>query len=62
MLYVEPTGVQSKKCVYLCQSLSDLGRDIVLFRFNTETGEIFILTGDEIQIVIQRDGSWEFIV
>jgi hypothetical protein len=62
MPYTEPTVVQAKKCIYLCQSLSDLGRDIVLFRFNTESGEIFILTRDEIQIVIQRDGSWEFIV
>lgn len=57
MPYPYPTFDQAFKCVELCQSLPDLKRDIVLFRYNPVTGEVFILTNNEIQLVIRRNYS-----
>lgn len=55
------TTQQAIKSVELCQSLSDLYRDIRLFRFNSRTNEIFILAGESIEILITSDGQWRFI-
>ena len=60
MTYSYPTTAQAFKCIALCQSLSDLGRDIVLFRYNPILGTIFILTATELQIVIRENGDWRF--
>ena len=59
MPYNRPTTEQSFKCIELCQSISDLKRDIVLFRYDSISGTIFILTSTETTIIIQRDGTWE---
>jgi hypothetical protein len=47
--------------VELCQSLSDLYQDICLFRFDALTGDIYILAGENLEIIIYQDGNWEFI-
>ncbi|XHX76209.1 MAG: DUF6888 family protein [Stenomitos frigidus ULC029] len=54
------TAKQALKAVKVCQSLSTLYRDITLFRVNPLTGEIYILAGENIEISIDQDGSWEF--
>jgi hypothetical protein len=54
------TVEQALKVVEVCQSLSTLYKDISLFRFDPLTGNIYILAGDDIQILILQDGSWEF--
>ncbi|GAX41906.1 hypothetical protein NIES4075_29030 [Tolypothrix sp. NIES-4075] len=41
--------------------LSNLYQDIHLFRFDEKTGEIYILAGETIEIIINREGIWEFI-
>lgn len=41
--------------------LSNYHRDVVLFRFSEITGEIFILAGDNIQVIIRRQGKWDFV-
>ena len=41
--------------------LSNLYQDIHLFRFDEQTGEIFILAVETIEITINRDGIWEFV-
>lgn len=50
-------------CLILCQSLSNLHQDIHLFRFDLETGEVFILAGtnDEIEIIVPQNGAWRFL-
>ncbi|MDF0554158.1 hypothetical protein [Kamptonema sp. UHCC 0994] len=58
---IYPTAPQALMCLIVCQSLSDLYRDIQLFRFNAQRGYVFIMTGDEIQIIVFRDGTWRFI-
>lgn len=60
MSYDRPTTDQGFKCIELCQSISDLKRDIVLFRYNSILGTIFILTSDETAITIQCNGTWDF--
>jgi hypothetical protein len=56
-----PTEEQSRMSVILCHSLSNFFRDIVLFRFDTSNQEIFILTADDLQIVINLQGKWRFL-
>lgn len=55
------TFEQSVKSVELCQSLSDMYQDIHLFRFNDRSGEIYILAGEDIEILIASNGTWRFI-
>ena len=56
-----PTTEQALAAVVVCQMLSNLLRDIVLFRYDTDTQEIYILAGNNIQVSIPPDGKWEFI-
>jgi hypothetical protein len=55
------TPEQAIKSVELCQSLSDMYRDILLFRFDALKGEIYILAGQDIELVIYANGNWEFL-
>jgi hypothetical protein len=41
--------------------LSNLYRDIHLFRFNPLKGEIYILAGETLEISITSDGIWRFV-
>jgi hypothetical protein len=41
--------------------LSDLYRDIQLFRFDPFTIEIYILVSEDIQVIINSTGKWRFI-
>jgi hypothetical protein len=56
-----PTFEQSVKSVELCQSLSDMYLDIHLFRFNDRSGEIYILAGEDVEVLIYANGTWRFI-
>lgn len=37
-------------------------RAIYLFRFDANTGEIFVLAGENIEILIAQDSTWRFII
>ena len=41
--------------------LSNCYRDIQLFRFNAQTGEVYIFAGDELEIIVPRNGLWRFL-
>lgn len=41
--------------------LSNSYKDIHLFRFDEKTRNVFILAGDDIQIVVPVDGEWYFL-
>jgi hypothetical protein len=41
--------------------LSNYYRDIKLFRFDLTIGDVYILAGDNMQIIIAPDGNWRFI-
>lgn len=48
-------------CVIICQYLSNFYREIQLFRFSDTIGNVFILAGDDLQILVFRDGTWRFV-
>lgn len=56
-----PTLEQALKCVYLCQALTTAYLPIYIVRLDERTGEIFILSGNEIEILINRDGNWTYL-
>ena len=58
---IQPTIEQALKCLSLCQSLSNMYRDISLFRFDGISGTVFILAGENIQLIVFQNGLWEFI-
>ncbi|WP_375453000.1 DUF6888 family protein [uncultured Nostoc sp.] len=37
------------------------GLAIRLFRFDGKTGEVYILSADELQIIVYRNGEWDFV-
>lgn len=50
--------------VFLCQLLSNLYQPIHVFRYDRRLKTIYIQAGgnDEIALVIDEDGSWEFVI
>jgi hypothetical protein len=43
------------------QMLSNLFLDVVLFRYDNLTKEVYILASNDIQIKIPSNGKWEFL-
>ncbi len=60
---IYPTPEQAIKCLIICQMLSNLYQGIHLFRFNEQTGDVFILAGtrDELEIIVPPNGLWRFL-
>ncbi|MGB7439513.1 MAG: hypothetical protein WA919_00465 [Coleofasciculaceae cyanobacterium] len=58
---IYPTDEQALACLRVCQMLSNCYRDIQLFRFNAQTGEVYIFAGNELQIIVSRNGLWRFL-
>jgi hypothetical protein len=58
---IYPTAEQALTCLRVCQMLSNLYRDIQVFRFDDQTGDVFILASDELQIIVRRDEPWRFV-
>jgi hypothetical protein len=56
---MQVTVAQSMKSVDICQRLSNLYRDIYLFRFDPLTGEIYILAGETLSVSIDQNGNVE---
>jgi hypothetical protein len=44
-----------------CQSLTNTYRPIYVVRLDERDGQLFILAGDDIQILISRNGKWRFL-
>jgi hypothetical protein len=53
-----PTAAQGFAYICVSQMLSNAYREIQLFRFSDQTGEIYIFASEELQMVITRDGNW----
>ncbi|WP_442948585.1 DUF6888 family protein [Nostoc sp.] len=56
-----PTTDQALACLRVCQMLSNLYKDIRLFRFDDKTGQVYILAGDEVQVIVFSNGIWDFV-
>jgi hypothetical protein len=57
-----PTREQGLVCIVLCQYLTTFYRSVELLRFDERDGTIFIFAGEELQIQVNRNGLWRFIV
>ena len=60
-LIIYPTDEQAIRCLIVCQMLSNCYRDIRLFRFDEQTADVYILAGDNLQIIIPSSGNWRFV-
>ncbi len=58
---IYPTDKQAIACLRVCQMLSNSYRNIELFRFDDQTGVVFIFAGEELQIVVPPNGRWRFL-
>ncbi|MFB2838440.1 DUF6888 family protein [Floridanema evergladense] len=58
---INPTNEQAQACLRVCQMLSNGYRNIELFRFNPQTGIVFIFASEELQIIIPPNGIWRFL-
>ncbi|MEH2459584.1 MAG: hypothetical protein V7K34_20195 [Nostoc sp.] len=41
--------------------LSNLYKDIRLFPFDDKTRQVYILAGDEVQVIVFSSGIWDFV-
>jgi hypothetical protein len=59
-----PTQQQLVTAVFLCQLLSSLYQPIQVFRYDQRFKTIYIQAGvdDEIALVIDDNGNWEFVL
>ncbi|MEH2059914.1 MAG: hypothetical protein V7K97_27920 [Nostoc sp.] len=48
-------------CLRVCQMLSNTYRSIELFRFDDQTGVVFIFVNEELQIIVPANGNWRFL-
>ena len=55
-----PTNEQAQVCLR-CQMLSNFYQDIHLFRFDDKTGNVYILAGDDLQIIVPPNEPWRFL-
>ena len=55
-----PPVAQLKTCFDLCQRLTLMYRSIAIVCFDEKSRSIFILAGDETEILIYPDGQWRF--
>jgi len=59
-----PTREQSDTAIFVCQLLSNLYQPIQVFRYDQRLKTIYIQAGiaDELALIIDEDGSWEFVL
>lgn len=58
---LHPTSQQESKCYVLCQNLTASFLSIHILRLDERTGNIYILAGEETEILIFRDGQWRHL-
>lgn len=58
---IHPTVEQAIKCLIVCQMLSNCYQDIRLFRFDEQTADVYVLAGDNLQIIVPPSGNWRFV-
>ncbi|MGV0027432.1 DUF6888 family protein [Phormidesmis priestleyi] len=55
-----PTSRQEARCFILCQNLTTMFVPINVVRLDERQGDVFMLAGEEIEIIISPDGEWSF--
>ncbi|WP_028954351.1 DUF6888 family protein [Synechocystis sp. PCC 7509] len=59
-----PTQKQADTAIFLCQLLSNLYQPIQIFRYDRKLRTIYIQAGrgDELAVIINLDGNWNFVL
>ena len=57
---ISPTDKQAQACLCVCQMLSNTYRDLHLFRFDPPTGDVYILAGKDLEVIVPPSGVWRF--
>ncbi len=57
---IQPTRAQEATCLRICVNLTRFYLSINLVRLDTRNGEIYLLAGNEIGIIIQQNGIWRY--
>ena len=60
MSNLRSTSAQAETCLQLVQDLTRMYRPIYVVRFDKRTGDVFMLAGDEIEVIIAANGRWRF--
>ncbi|WP_416245351.1 DUF6888 family protein [Crocosphaera sp. XPORK-15E] len=60
-LFSLPTTVQALICFDVCQRLTNLYLPIFMVRLDQRSGKIFILAGEETEILIDQNGEWDYL-
>ncbi|MDZ8109955.1 MAG: hypothetical protein RM338_30775 [Nostoc sp. DedQUE12a] len=57
-----PTQKQSDTAIFLCQLLSNLYQPIQVFRYDQKLRTLYIQAGlnEEIAVIINQNGNWNF--
>jgi hypothetical protein len=55
------TAAQCIACVRQCQQLTNMFKPIYIVRLDERTGDVFVLAGEDLQLLIPPDGDWRFI-
>ncbi len=53
-----PTSAQLLECYLVCSEATKMYQSVNLVRLDERTGNLFILIGDDIEIVIGSNGKW----
>jgi hypothetical protein len=57
---IQPTKEQAMTCLRLCVNVTRFYLSIHIIRLDERSGELYLLAGEDIGIVIQRDGIWRY--
>ncbi|UZQ55062.1 hypothetical protein OOK60_03000 [Trichothermofontia sichuanensis B231] len=59
-----PTQKQSNTAIFVCQLLSNLYQPIQVFRYDRKLRTLYIQAGttDEIALIIDEAGVWDFVL
>lgn len=52
-----PTEIQAIRCFMMCQRITNMYLPLYLVRLDERTGNIFILAGEELQVLIDENGE-----
>lgn len=52
-----PTKIQAIRCFMMCQRITQMYLPIYLVRLDERTKDIFILAGEELQVLIDENGE-----
>jgi hypothetical protein len=57
---IKPSREQEIACLRLCVNLTRFCLSVHIIRIDERNGEIYILAGEEVGMIVQTDGLWRY--